>query len=103
MIALICGKREEGKTTRALSLAREFSPRILILDHRNQFDIGVQVHGPEELQEALEENSGEIVYQLELDIAARDEEEISQVIEVVREVWARGRDHAPAQRFTFLD
>lgn len=101
-IDLVCGKREEGKSTRALSLAREFSPRMLILDHRNQFDIGVQVYSADELQEALEENSGPVVYELELDVAASDDEEIMQVVDVVREVWARGRDHAPDQRFTFI-
>ncbi len=102
MIALICGKREEGKSTRAISLALAYSPRVIILDHRSQFELGTIVHTPDELWEALDETNGIVVYQLFLDVGAKASEEIEQVIEVVRQVWLRGREHNPESRFTFI-
>jgi hypothetical protein len=102
MIALICGKREEGKTTRALSLAQEWSPRLLILDHRNQFDLGRVVDTPDELEEALNESTGTVVYRLELDVADGEDQEVGQVIEVVRQVWLRGKNNDPDSKFSFL-
>jgi hypothetical protein len=112
MIALFCGKREEGKTTRALALALAYSPRVLILDHRSQFGEhiilpdGGTVHATacttlEELWEALDKG-GVVIYRLELDVGSNQDAEIDQVIEVVREVWLRGRENCPGGRFTFL-
>lgn len=101
-IDLVCGKREEGKSTRALSLALAWSPRLVILDHRCQFNLGEIVSSPDELFDALDNAGGIVSYQLQTDIASDDKEEAMQIIEVVRQVWARGRDRNPAHRFSFM-
>jgi hypothetical protein len=92
----VCGKREEGKSTLGLSLSLAFSPRVIIYDSRRQFEVGLPVSSLEELADALDNTSGIIVYQPGSD---SDEEEM---IEVAREVMARGSDHSPNQRFSFI-
>jgi hypothetical protein len=96
MIALIVGKREEGKTTLGLFLAMQWSPFVIILDTRRQFEIGIPVHSLSELDDAIDEGSPVIVYQPE---SEEDEEESG---ELARNIMARGMEHNPAGRFTFL-
>jgi hypothetical protein len=101
-IVLICGKREEGKSTRMLSIVRDFSPRVLILDHRSQFNMGRVVSNPDELYEALEDGETFISYHVQLDIDSSDQQEEEQIIQVLRLVWLMGREEAPEQRFSFV-
>ena len=96
MIAMVCGKREEGKTTLGLHLSLLWSPRVIVYDSRRQFNLGVPVSSFAEFSEALDTEAGIIVYQ---PAGEQDEEE---AVEVAREVMSRGSEHWPNQRFTFL-
>lgn len=96
MISMVIGRREEGKTTLALYIAFLWSPRVIILDTRRQFNIGEPVNSLSELDDAIEQNVPVIVYQ---PMSEEDEQESG---ELARDIMARGMEHMPGNRFTFL-
>lgn len=64
---LICGRMGEGKTTLAQYLAKLHSPGVVVWDPRRMID-GVVCHGPDELEDAIEEGrwrEGALVYRFD--------------------------------------
>jgi hypothetical protein len=97
MISLICGKREEGKTTWALHLCEEWSPRTIVFDVRHQFrrdDFSI-VESVDELAERCAEAGGIVVYRPQ----SIKPDEIIGVAEYVR---AMSSEDDEAHRFSFL-
>jgi hypothetical protein len=82
MNLLICGRREEGKTTLAMHLARQRHKGIVVFDPRAMIQ-GVVVYSPDELRSAIEEKAwqrGPIVYRYD---SPEHEEQFAQVTEVL--------------------
>jgi len=78
----ICGRREEGKTTLAMYLARQRHKGIVVFDPRGMIQ-GVVVYGPDELQDAIERKAwqqGPIVYRYD---GADHKEQFGQVTEIL--------------------
>lgn len=95
--ACVCGKREQGKSTLALAMAEELSPRAVIWDPRLQFEVGVTTSDYREFRELLDEEKPRfIVYQ---PLSIDDDEEFPPI---ANEIFERGRYSVPASQFTFL-
>jgi hypothetical protein len=78
----ICGRREEGKTTLAMHLARARHRGIVAFDPRGMIQ-GVVVYGPDELQNAIQERAwerGPIVYRYD---SGDHAEQFGQVTEIL--------------------
>lgn len=62
MNALVFGRRKLGKSTLALHLACSAAPGVIIFDPNGQFDCGLILSDPLDLQLALDEKTPLIVY-----------------------------------------
>jgi hypothetical protein len=78
----VCGRREEGKTTLAMSLAKKRHAGIVVFDPRGMIS-GIVVWGPDELQNAIEKKAwkdGPLIYRYD---GSSHEEEFASVTEVL--------------------
>ena len=67
MNIICCGRREEGKTTLAMFLARKHHKAVFAFDPRGMID-GVIVYGSDDLEDAIEAkawNDGPIIYRFD--------------------------------------
>jgi hypothetical protein len=78
----VCGRREEGKTTLAMYLARQRHTGIVVFDPRGMIQ-GVVVYGPDELRDAIERRAwekGPLVYRYD---GADHKQEFANVTEIL--------------------
>lgn len=97
MFAIVIGKREQGKSTLSLFIAREWSERVMIFDPRRQFNQGYITHDFVEFQELLDERDARIVVYQPL-----SEDDDSEFVFIAREALARGFVSNPSGKFVLL-
>ena len=97
MFAIIIGKREQGKSTLALKLALDWSPRVVIYDPRRQFELGYVTSDPREFLYLADEAPADVIIYWPL-----TDNDDAEFVPIADEMYARGFRSNPAQRFSFL-